>query len=151
MAQLDNQADSLTNKMTLVRQLMIAKRNHDIDGLLAIYTPDCVLEQPSLGVRSIGHAAIRPGLELFARHFPDYRRSFDGVGEDGDTLCSWGNARFTLAGSLNGHVPNGREVEIMTFVLFRFSGNRISYEGHFWDLASICRQSGIPVEAFGPG
>lgn len=134
--------------MAIVQRLMNAKRRHDIDGLLALYTPDCVIEQPSLGVRSVGHAAIRPGLEQFARHFPDYHRDFEGAGMDDDTLCSWGTARFTLAGPLNGHVPNGRVASVMTFVLFRFSGDQISREGHHWDLASVCRQSGVPLEAF---
>ncbi len=134
--------------MAIVQRLMDAKRRHDIDGLLALYTPDCVIEQPSLGVRSVGHAAIRPGLEQFARHFPHYRRVFEGAGMDGNTLCSWGTARFTLAGPLNGYMPNDRAVSVMTFVLFRCSGNRISHEGHHWDLASVCRQSGVPLEAF---
>nr|WP_290814475.1 hypothetical protein [Aquidulcibacter sp.] len=67
---------------------MAAKMSHDIEGLLSIYTPDCLVEQPSLGVRSIGYNALRPGLELFARHFPDYQRRFEGGGaEDGNTLC----------------------------------------------------------------
>ena len=140
----------LSEMMAIVEALMIAKQRHDIEGLLALYTPDCVIEQPSLGVHSVGHAAIRPGLEQFARHFPDYRRGFDGAGMDGDTLCSWGPARFTLAGPINGHVPNGREVTVMTFVLFRFSDHRICHEGHHWDLASVCRQSGLSLNAFAP-
>lgn len=135
-------------KLEIVERLMAAKMSHDIEGLLSIYTPDCLVEQPSLGVRSIGHNALRPGLELFARHFPDYQRRFEGVAEDGNTLCSWGTASFTLTGNLNGHTPNGQKAEIMTFVLFRFAGDQISYEGHFWDLASICRQSGVPIDAF---
>lgn len=140
---------TLAEMMTIVGRLMAAKQRHDIDALLDLYTPDCVVEQPSLGVRSTGHAAIRPGLQQFARYFPDYRRSFDGAGVDGDTLCSWGEARFTLAGPIDGHMPNGAKASVMTFVLFRFSGMRISYEGHHWDLASVCRQSGVPLEAFG--
>lgn len=131
----------------IMSQLMAAKRDHDIDRLLALYTPDCVLEQPSLGVRSEGHASIRPGLELFARHFPDYTRAFEGAAVDGDQLISWGMAQMTLSGEFKGHQPNGQRVSVMTFVLFGFDGTRIAYEGHHWDLASICRQSGLPVQA----
>ncbi|MDP3749619.1 MAG: ester cyclase [Phenylobacterium sp.] len=131
----------------VMTQLMAAKRDHDIDRLIALYTPDCILEQPSLGVRSEGHANIRPGLELFAHHFPDYTRAFEGAAVDGDRLISWGTAQMTLTGDFKGHRPNGRRASVMTFVLFRFDGGRIAHEGHHWDLASICRQSGLPVEA----
>ena len=60
----------------VMTRLMVAKKAHDIDTLLSLYTPDCVLEQPSLGVRSVGRDDLRPGLEAFARHFPDYERAF---------------------------------------------------------------------------
>lgn len=139
---------SLQEMMAIVQNLMRAKQAHDIQGLLDIYTHDCLLEQPSLNVRSQGHEAIRPGLALFARHFPDYSRTFEGCARDGDTLCSWGTARFTLAGPIGGQIPNGHQVSVMTFVLFRFANQKICYEGHFWDLASVCRQSGLSVEAF---
>lgn len=136
--------DEMVGVMT---RLMAAKRAHDIDALLALYSPDCVLEQPSLGVRSVGHAALRPGLERFARSFPDYERSFDGAASDGNQLVSWGTARMTLTGIFGGAVPNGNRAAVMTFVVFRFGDDGlIAFEGHHWDLASLCRQSGIAVE-----
>jgi steroid delta-isomerase-like uncharacterized protein len=131
----------------VVERLMRAKQAHDIDALLDIYSAECVLEQPSLGVRSVGRAAIRPGLERFAQAFPDYGRAFEGAAVDGDTLVSWGMAHMTLTGQFSGASPNGRRASVMTFVLFRFDEEgRIRYEGHYWDLASLCRQSGIAVE-----
>jgi predicted ester cyclase len=128
-------------------RLMAAKRDHNIDALLSLYSTECVLEQPSLGVRNVGHAAIRPSLELFARLFPDYTRAFEGSAVDGDRLISWGTAQMTLTGEFRGHRPNGRRASVMTFVIFRFDGPHIIYEGHHWDLATLCRHSGIPVEA----
>ena len=133
-----------------VDALMAAKKAHDVEALLALYHPDCVLEQPSLGVRSQGHGAIRPGLVAFAKFFPDYERDFEGMAFDGPTLVSWGTARLTLTGEFNGHVANGSRASVMTFVVFRFEDERIIYEGHHWDLASICHQCGVPVEAVKP-
>jgi predicted ester cyclase len=133
-----------------VSALMAAKKVHDIEALLGLYHPDCVLEQPSLGVRSQGHEAIRPGLVAFARFFPDYERDFEGMAFDGPTLVSWGTARATLTGEFNGHKANGQRASMMTFVIFRFEGEKIIYEGHHWDLATLCRQSGIPAEAVRP-
>jgi steroid delta-isomerase-like uncharacterized protein len=133
--------------ITVMARLMRAKQAHDIDTLLTIYSSDCVLEQPSLGVHSVGHSAIRPGLERFAAVFPDYTRTFDGAAVDGDTLVSWGIAQMTLTGLFAGASPNGKRASVPTFVMFKFDADgRIAYEGHHWDLASICRQSGITAE-----
>lgn len=132
----------------VMSQLMVAKRAHDIDALLALYSKDCVLEQPSLGIRSVGHGAIRPGLVRFAQVFPDYERAFDGAAVDGNRLVSWGLAQMTLTGVFAGAQPNGKRASVMTFVVFAFDADRrIAYEGHHWDLASLCRQSGISVDA----
>jgi predicted ester cyclase len=136
--------------LRLVYDLMAAKKAHDVAGLLRIYHPDVVLEQPSLGVRNQGRAALRPSLELFAKVFPDYERDFEGSAFDGNTLVSWGTARVTLTGEFDGHKPNGALAAVMTFIVYRFADDRIVYEGHHWDLASICHQSGIPVEAVKP-
>ena len=78
-----NSATSTLEKdkmVIIVSDLMAAKQAHDIDALIALYHPDCTFEQPSLGVSSRGHEAIRPGLEAFAKHFPDYERKFEGEG-----------------------------------------------------------------------
>lgn len=136
--------------LELVARLMAAKKAHDVQALLDIYHPNCVLEQPSLGIRNQGRAAIRPSLEAFARFFPDYERDFEGNAFDGETLVSWGTARATLTGQFNGHNSNGERAEVMTFVVYRFEGGQIVYEGHHWDLASLCHQCGVPVEAVKP-
>lgn len=137
--------------LTLVHDLMAAKKDHNIEALLALYHRDCVLEQPSLNVKSQGHAAIKPGLELFALHFPDYHRSFDGHAVNGRELVSWGMASMTLTGEFGNSKPNGKKSQVMTFVLFEFCENKIIREGHYWDLASICRQSGISADVLQQG
>ena len=137
---------SLEEKIERVTRLKEAKRTHNIAALLSLYHPDVVLEQPSLGVRTEGLAALRPGLVAFAKHFPDYNRAFEGFAESGNTLIAWGKATLTLTGVFNGRVPNGEQVQVMTFVLFEFEDGNIVYEGHFWDLAAIARQSSIAAE-----
>lgn len=109
--------------IAVMHELMTAKRTHDIDRLLELYSVDCVLEQPSLGVRSVGHDAIRPGLELFALVFPDDERDFDGAAVDGGRLVSWGTARMTVTGEIGGHTPNGRRAEVTTFVVDEFDAD----------------------------
>lgn len=143
-------AEAQERMLQLVYDLMAAKKAHDVAGLLRIYHPEVVLEQPSLGVRNQGRAALRPSLELFAKVFPDYERDFEGSAFDGNTLVSWGTARVTLTGEFNGHKPNGMRAAVMTFIVYKFADDKIVYEGHHWDLASLCHQSGVPVEAVKP-
>jgi uncharacterized protein (TIGR00369 family) len=83
-------ADTATDerKLAILGDLMNAKLAHDIDRLIALYDAACVIEQPSLGIHRTGHAEIRPSLELFARHFPDYRREIAGVAFTDDTVVS---------------------------------------------------------------
>lgn len=116
-------ASELYEMIAVMHELMTAKRTHDIDRLLELYSVDCVLEQPSLGVRSVGHDAIRPGLELFALVFPDDERDFDGAAVDGGRLVSWGTARMTVTGEIGGHTPNGRRAEVTTFVVDEFDAD----------------------------
>jgi len=134
-------------KIARIAELKVAKRTHNIDALIALYHPDVVLEQRSLGIRSHGYAELRPGLVAFAKHFPDYEREFGGFAEYGDTLIAWGETKVTLTGEFEGVKANGKRSSVMTFVMFKFQGDQIIYEGHFWDLASIARQSDVPVEA----
>lgn len=134
--------------MAAMSRLMALKQANDVEGLTAMYSPDCVLEQPSLGIRRVGRDAIRPQLARFGQAFPDYHRAFEGAASDGRTLVSWGEARMTLHGEFDGHRPNGRQARVMTFVLFGFDeAGLIARESHNWDLATLCRQSGVPVAA----
>jgi len=137
---------TLDMRLRVIEELKVAKRNADIPALLALYHPEVVLEQPSMGFRSEGLVELKPGLESFARHFPDYNRKLLGFAETGNTIVSWGPTTVTLTGPFGDAMPNGETSSLMTFVVFEFEGEQIIYEGHFWDLASLARQSGLSAE-----
>lgn len=137
----------LEDKIRLVQELKKAKSAHNIEALLTLYDPDLVLEQPSLGVRINGYDELKPQLVAFSKHFPDYERNVDGFAESADMLISWGQTKVTLTGDIAGMIPNGKKSSVMTFVIFKFKGDRIIYEGHYWDIASIARQSAVTVDA----
>jgi hypothetical protein len=129
-------------------RLKRAKDEKNIQELLQIYHPQCQIDMPAVGFISTGHAALMAGYAQFASYFPDYDRELAGSALDGDTFISWGPAQVTLTGKFGKYQCSGERAAVMTFVLYKFAGEQIVYEGHYWDVATICRVAGVPVEAF---
>ena len=118
-----------------------------VDQVIALYDLACVIEQPSLGVHRPGHPENPPRPGLFACHFPDPRREIAGVAFAGDTVVSWGRATVTLTRSFDGIEASGDSAEVMSFVTYRFRGERIVHEGHYWVRSAICQAPGVPAAA----
>lgn len=132
----------------IVDALAKAKSRQDIDAAMAVYHPQCVLEAPPFGSRREGSAQIHASLEGFFSLFLDYAVSLDGQAVSGDTLVSWGSIHLTLTGAPGGQVPNGKRATVPVFILFRFRDDRVIWESFNFDLASLCRQSGVSLDAF---
>lgn len=138
---------NLETMQAVTAKLKRAKMSKDLAALLSLYHPECQIEMPSVGSSSKGHAQIAVALGKFAATFTDYDRELNGSALQGDTFISWGDARVTLRGNFGSYQANGKGATVMTFVLFRFENEQIIYEGHYWDVSTICRAAGVPVEA----
>lgn len=134
--------------LRIVDGLARAKSRQDIEAALAIYHPHGVLEAPPLGSRKEGVAEIRAGLRRFFSLFPDYSVALDGHAVSGATLVAWGTIAMTLSGRPEGQAPNGRRAVLPVFILFRFRDGCVIWESFNFDLASLCRQSGVSLDAF---
>lgn len=134
----------------IVDALAAAKSRQDVDAAMEIYHPHGVLEAPPLASRREGAAQIRTALEGFFSLFPDYAVALEGHAASGDTLIAWGAIHLTLTGTPSGQATNGRRATVPVFILFRFRGGRIVWESFNFDLASLCRQSGVSADAFFP-
>jgi predicted ester cyclase len=66
---------------------------------------------------------------------------------DGITLICWGTAEMTMTGDRFGVVPNGKRARLPVFIQFSFRGNRIAGERFFFDLSTLCAQSGVSTDA----
>lgn len=143
-----DQSAELTYEYALdvVHRLKVAKSNKDIPALLALYHEDVVVEQPSMGVRVEGLDALGSALKRFSVTFPDYDRVLEGTAMTGDTIVSWGQTSMTLSGPLAPSDANGEAASLKVFVTFKFQDGKIIHEGHYWDLASLARQSGVRAE-----
>ncbi len=130
----------------LVGAYAAAKSRQDIDGALALCGDDFELETVALGSRAVGSAAARLHLGLFFLAFPDYHVALEGLAADDGSLAAWGRARMTFAGPLAELAPTGRTAELPVFCVFTFAGDRIRSERFFFDLATLCEQTGMPLE-----
>jgi ketosteroid isomerase-like protein len=132
----------------IVDALAKAKSRQDIGAAMAVYHPQCVLEAPPFGSRHEGSERIRAALEGFFSRFPDYEVTLEGQAIAGETFVSWGLIHVTLTGQSAGQTANGKRATVPVFILFRFRDSRVVWESFNFDLASLCRQSGVTLEAF---
>ena len=62
------------------------------------------------------------------------------------TLAVWGRAYLTFAGAIGELPPTGRFAELPIFCVFTFTRDRIRSERFVFDLASLCAQTGLPLD-----
>lgn len=132
----------------IVAELARVKSRQDSEAAMRIYHPEGVLAAPPLGSVAEGADALRRSVETFFKFAPDYAVDLTGQAADGETLCAWGEIRFTPAYSFNGDTPNGKQVRTPVFILFRFRDRRVVWESFHFDIADVARQAGLRAEAF---
>lgn len=94
-----------------------------------------------------GRTENEKALTRFFASFPDYGVVLQGHASIGDTLICWGTVRMTMSGDRFGVVPNGRRAELPVFIQFTFRDDLIASERFFFDLATLCAQSGVSTDA----
>ncbi|MFF7184920.1 ester cyclase [Streptomyces sp. NPDC008222] len=131
----------------LAHALAVAKSRQDVSAALRLFHPDMVLETPAFGTTSRGPAENEKVLRRFFSSFPDYDVTLHGHASNGDMLVCWGTARLTMTGNRFGVLPNGERAEIPVFIQFTFEDDLIAGERFFFDLATLCAQSGVSTDA----
>ncbi|WP_218581198.1 nuclear transport factor 2 family protein [Nocardia cyriacigeorgica] len=141
-----------TRMFELAQQLADAKSNQDLTTAMRLLHPDVVLEAPAFGTITRGTTANEAALRGFFRSFPDYEVRLHGHAEGIDTetgtetLICWGAARMTLTGTWFGDIPNGARAEVPVFIQFTFADDLIAGERFFFDLSTLCSQSGVSTD-----
>ncbi len=138
---------SPSEMQAIVTALAIAKSRQDIDEAMRIYHPEVVLETPPFQAVGRGADEVRSQLDLFFQIFPDYEVALENSAFAGEEMIGWGRIRVTLTGEFAGHKANGERAEVPVFIVFRFRDGRCAYESFNFDLASLCRQCGVPANA----
>jgi predicted ester cyclase len=131
----------------LAQALAVAKSKQDVPAALRLLHEDMVLTTPAFGTHAHGLAENEQALTRFFRSFPDYDVRLDGHASNAITLVCWGTARMTMTGDRFGATPNGRRAEVPVFIEFGFADGLIAAERFFFDLATLCAQSGASTDA----
>jgi steroid delta-isomerase-like uncharacterized protein len=125
-----------------------AEAARDIDGILGTFVPDPFLETVPLGLRSEGRDAVRAAYEMqFFSAFPDLSPDDEGMAFGDDTVVVWGTLRGTSRGDWLG-VPAGGGAFVVPFAnVVPFRDGLMAGEVIYFDLATLCEQAGIGLEA----
>jgi predicted ester cyclase len=125
-----------------------AEAARDIDGILNTFVPNPFLATMALGLRSEGRDAVRAAYEMqFFSAFPDLAPADEGMAVGDDTVVVWGTLRGTSRGDWLG-VPAGGGTFAVPFAnVVPFRDGLMAGEIIYFDLATLCEQAGIPLEA----
>jgi predicted ester cyclase len=133
--------------LELAQQLAVAKSRQDVPAALKVLHRQMLLEAPAFGTSARGLAENERTLTRFFKTFPDYDVVLEGHAATDDTLVCWGRVKMTMTGDRFGVVPNGRRAELPVFIQFAFKDDRIVHERFVFDLAELCAQSGVSIDA----
>lgn len=131
----------------LAQALAEAKSRQDVPAAMELLHEEMVLETPAFGSVARGHAENEAALTRFFRGFPDYHVELEGHANNADTLVCWGTVRMTMTGDRFGVEPNGERAELPVFIQFTFADDLIASERFFFDLSTLCAQSGVSTDA----
>jgi len=131
----------------LATALAQAKSRADVPAALALLHPTMLLESPAFGTHARGLSENEQVLKRFFASFPDYRVELQGHAANEESLICWGTARMTMTGTRFGVTPNGTTACLPIFIRFTFADDRIASEYFFFDLSTLCAQSGVSTDA----
>lgn len=137
---------------TEMRRLFEAHRTaeaaRDIDGILETFVEDCFLDTKALGLRSRGKDAVRAAYRgQYFTAFPDLSPEDEDIAFGDDVIAVWGTLRGTSEGEWLGVAPGGGSFEVPFANVVPFRDGRMAGETIYFDLATLCAQAGIPLEA----
>jgi steroid delta-isomerase-like uncharacterized protein len=122
-----------------------AWNGHDADRVLALMTPDVLVDDPSWPVLMRGRGGVRPYLEHAWRAFPDLRftpRDRPLPADGGDcALLSW-EATATHRGPIEGHglAPTGRTVRFAGAELHDYRDGLLARRAVAFDVPALLAQ-----------
>ena len=130
--------------LELAHALAVAKSRQDVPAALRLFHPDMVLETPAFGTTARGLTENEKALRRFFASFPDYDVALHGRHPE---PARGRGLRLTMTGNRFGVLPNRERAEIPVFIQFTFKDDLIAGERFFFDLATLCAQSGVSTDA----
>lgn len=132
---------------TLFRVHRDAEAARDYDAVIATFAEDCYLETVALGLRSVGRRAAREAYVGYFTAFPDLAPYDEGVAFGDDVMVTWGHLEGTSGGDWLGVAPSGGRFRVPFTNVTTFADGRMAGESIYFDLATLCEQAGMPLDA----
>jgi steroid delta-isomerase-like uncharacterized protein len=131
-----------------VEALFRALSEHDVDKVIALHTPDAVLEDPALAAPATGRAAIAVDFTAKFRAFPDLQFLMDElevyVADSGRVAARW-HFTGTMTGPIDppGYAPTGKKASVSGVCLYEFQDGLIARHTIVYDTMGMLQQVGI--------
>jgi len=124
-----------------------AEARRDYDAVLDTFTDDCYLRTMALGLHSNGREACRASYVAYFTAFPDLTPDDEATAFSDDALVSWGHLQGTSGGDWLGVPPSGGTFRVPFTNVTTFKDGRMAGESIYFDLATLCEQAGLPIDA----
>jgi predicted ester cyclase len=144
---LDHKRGAMTpdEMLAVHREHRAAENRHDFKAVMATLTPDCFLEQVSLGLRSDGKDDATRAYEEWFGAFPDLGPILEGIAFGDDVLVAYGQLHGTMKGPWLGLAPTRREFTVPLVNIVPFKDGLMHGERILYDAAMFAEQIGLDV------
>ena len=132
---------------TLFRVHRDAEARRDYDAVIDTFAEDCYLETVPLGLRSEGRDATRAAYVGYFTAFPDLGPEDEGEAFGDDVMVVWGLLKGSSGGEWLGVPPSGGAFCVPFTNITTFVDGRMAAESIYFDLASLCHQARLPLDA----
>lgn len=135
--------DAISVLRDSLRTYAEAKNRHDVEAIVAAYTPDGRYSDSAVHQPISGYKQLKTFYEAVFRSIPDYQGHFDGAAFGENTAVVWGRMTGTVGNDLLG-LPTtaGNRIDVpVTFVCTFRDGQLVSDSGYF-DTRLLHRQAG---------
>jgi steroid delta-isomerase-like uncharacterized protein len=116
-----------------------AWNSHDVEQILAVFTPDVMYEDVPSGVVNHGAVELRAFATAFIAGLPDFRLELVNASLKG----GHGTIEWILSGTDVGLFRTGRRFSVRGASVIEVHGKLIFRNSDYYDLATIFRQIGL--------
>ena len=136
---------SLRNaRRKVIREHIRQESTHDLDGLLAGMTKDCVCAVNISPRPFVGPKAVADRYLQQWRGFPDFKVRVRRIVTEGtDYVVTENEWQGTHLGPFFGIPPTGKRAKVRACVLWEFRGKTLRAETVYYDLATVLSQLGV--------
>lgn len=120
-----------------------AEAAHDVEAIVATFSPDAVLEPKPTGTDFVGPEQIRVFYQDLFTAFPDLAPRLVRRYQDGATIIDELVFAGTHAGPFMGIPATNRPVEVAASVIYDVRDGQLTREAAYWDVATMLVQMGV--------